>query len=150
MKKAVEIPLKSGGIKQGYALGCYRVEKCYNPVKTGNCIFGGRLHGHNPFNPSCEESEFCNCPMNVCLLSESEIDILFKWIRENMDQGNKESISSYGLKHIFENSEDGFYLLNGAFKGAMLIMGFEPINKNDINWSFKISVINGNNKKNLI
>lgn len=33
--------------------------------------------------------------------------------------------TSYGLKHIFSNSLDGFYITNGQFKGAMLKLGFK-------------------------
>ncbi|WP_242258128.1 hypothetical protein [Streptococcus thoraltensis] len=47
--------------------------------------------------------------------------------------------TSYGLKHKFEYRPDGFYITNGQFKGAMLIAGFEPKNKNDLNWVFAFS-----------
>lgn len=48
--------------------------------------------------------------------------------------------SSYGLKHDFEYSTDGFYISNGAFKGAMIKAGFKY--KEYIgspNWHFNIS-----------
>lgn len=48
--------------------------------------------------------------------------------------------TSYGLKHKFEYRQDGFYITNGQFKGAMLIAGFEPKNRNDLNWVFAFSI----------
>ena len=66
---------------------------------------------------------------------------LLKWIENNLIQRNtiNMDISSYGLKHIFENSKDGFYITNGEFKGAMLMSGYKIKNPNDINWYFNIS-----------
>lgn len=46
--------------------------------------------------------------------------------------------SSYGMKHIFENSPTGFYVSNGQFKGAMLMAGFIPVNPHELNWNYKI------------
>jgi hypothetical protein len=47
--------------------------------------------------------------------------------------------TSYGLKHHFEDREEGgFYLTNKQFKGAMLACGYKPIDENAINWSFRI------------
>jgi hypothetical protein len=41
--------------------------------------------------------------------------------------GSMLSASSYALKHYFEVADDGFYITNGQFKGAMLEAGFEPL-----------------------
>ena len=62
------------------------------------------------------------------------------WIKENFIQRvtiNKYH-SSYEMKHIFERSPDGFYLTNGAFKGAMLAAGFTKHDEG-INWCFAIT-----------
>lgn len=45
--------------------------------------------------------------------------------------------SSYGLKHLFEGTERGFYVTNGQFKMAMLFAGFAPDDPRDHNWSYK-------------
>lgn len=50
---------------------------------------------------------------------------------------NKLGKSSYGLKHVFEYSENGFYITNGMFKGAMIEAGFE--HTDGINWYFNYS-----------
>lgn len=49
--------------------------------------------------------------------------------------------TSYGLKHKFEHSKDGFYITNGAFKKAMLEAGFDykPSHSVDKNWCFNVS-----------
>lgn len=47
--------------------------------------------------------------------------------------------TSYGLKHIFSNSLDGFYITNGQFKGAMLKLGFKVKDDTQLNWIFNVS-----------
>lgn len=74
-------------------------------------------------------------------LSESEKEVLQHWITENLeptDRMNKRS-SSYGMKHFFEKSENGFYITNGAFKGAMLVAGYRVDDRDEKNWSFNVS-----------
>jgi hypothetical protein len=46
--------------------------------------------------------------------------------------------NSYGMKHDFEREPDGFYIRNGAFKGAMLMGGFWPANERELNWRFRV------------
>lgn len=46
--------------------------------------------------------------------------------------------TSYGLKHVFEKDTD-IYLTNGQFKGAMLLAGFKPKDRTELNWNFNIS-----------
>lgn len=47
--------------------------------------------------------------------------------------------SSYGLKHIFANDKDGFYVCNGQFKGAMILAGFTVEDITELNWHFNVS-----------
>lgn len=76
-------------------------------------------------------------------LSSSEQDQLIEWCIKNFKKIKRinRSHTSYGLKHKFENSEEGFYITNGAFKKAMLEAGFEykPIQSVDKNWCFNVS-----------
>lgn len=44
--------------------------------------------------------------------------------------------TSYTLKHCF--GDDGFYVTNGEFKGAMLAAGYEPKDRKAQNWTFKV------------
>lgn len=46
--------------------------------------------------------------------------------------------TSYGIKHDFEQERDGFYVKNGAFKGAMLVAGLRPVDANELNWRFRV------------
>ena len=74
-------------------------------------------------------------------LTAEEKDVLLEWIGmylKPIKRFNYNS-SSYGLKHIFQFSEKGFYVTNGAFKGAMLKAGFKAHNKHEMNWYFNIS-----------
>ena len=48
--------------------------------------------------------------------------------------------TSYGLKHKFEESSQGFYVTNGAFKGAMIAAGFKTQEHDSvINLCFNVS-----------
>jgi hypothetical protein len=50
--------------------------------------------------------------------------------------------SSYGMKHRFEgsagNSHAHLYMTNGEFKGAMLAAGYEPVDREALNWMFRL------------
>lgn len=72
-------------------------------------------------------------------LNEKERYILLNWCKQfdEIQTINKRH-SSYGLKHIFERSENGFYITNGMFKGAMEELNFKILKTNK-NWNFNIS-----------
>ncbi len=46
--------------------------------------------------------------------------------------------SSYSMKHHF-HGEGGFYMTNGAMKGAALHCGLIPVDREVLNWHFKLS-----------
>ena len=73
-------------------------------------------------------------------LSPDEQSQLLSWIDQNIESRKtfNDRSTSYGLKHRFE-STGGFYVVNGAFKGAMLEAGYFVKNSNDLNWIFNIS-----------
>lgn len=85
-------------------------------------------------------SDAANTPMEYGDLERWQKLIVTTWIKENLVSRvtiNKYH-TSYELKHIFERSPDGFYLTNGAFKGALLAAGFEK-HSTGINWCFAIT-----------
>lgn len=65
---------------------------------------------------------------------------VLKWCKEHFAQTKSfnDKHTSYGLKHILQQ-QNGTYLTNGQFKGAMILSGFEVKNIEDINWIFNIS-----------
>lgn len=90
-------------------------------------------------SPTTEKSDV-NSPLEYKKLDVWEWLVLKTWILENCEKRktiNKKH-SSYELKHIFERSPDGFYLTNGAFKGAMLDAGYDK-HSIGINWCFAIA-----------
>jgi len=82
-----------------------------------------------------------NHPLNFLILPASETRKLSDWIKLNIlpRKSPNQRHTSYGLKHIFEHSDSGFYITNGQFKGAMMARGFLPVNKRELNWRFRIS-----------
>lgn len=74
-------------------------------------------------------------------LSVDEQVVLVNWVLTTLKPIKTFSSqrSSYEIKHIFERTPLGFYVLNGAMKGAMLIAGYQIRNEKEINWTFNIS-----------
>lgn len=92
--------------------------------------------------PDYPENMDYNDPNNLKYLTKEEQEILLNWCRK---LGKTKTMNlkhtSYGLKHIFAKSKNGFYISNGTFKGAMLKLGFrhENVQSNGINWFFNYS-----------
>jgi hypothetical protein len=80
-------------------------------------------------------------PEQYSLLTPEEQAILCSWIKENFFPIKSFTCdcTSYGLKHVFENSPNGFYISNGMFKQAMKVCGFKVKNESETNWTFNIS-----------
>jgi hypothetical protein len=76
-------------------------------------------------------AEFHNCG------PDTRAELLL-WIWRNL-KPTKVKIhpcASYCMKHSFED-DTGFYVSNGAFKGAMLEAGYEPVDPKERNWRFR-------------
>ena len=72
-------------------------------------------------------------------LSPAEQGTLLEWIRLAIQPARRiGNETSYALKHDFE--EDGFYVSNGEFKGAMLAAGYAPTasTQDELNWRFAV------------
>ncbi len=83
-----------------------------------------------------------NQPSEYAKLPEGEKAVLQAWIRERLVPASSPGrYSSYGLKHTFEDSDGGSYVNNGQFKGAMLVAGYEPLNRYDLNWMFAYDAV---------
>jgi hypothetical protein len=80
-----------------------------------------------------------NYPGEYDTLSQEEKEALQYWISRAIQPAPKadEHNSSYGLKHDYER-ETNVYVSNAQFKGAMLVAGYLPTEKNEQNWQFKI------------
>lgn len=73
-------------------------------------------------------------------LSKEEQTIVLSWCKKLQTiKSINQDCTSYGLKHTFEYSKDGFSISNGAFKGAMLLCGFYIKDPYELNWHFNIS-----------
>lgn len=74
-------------------------------------------------------------------MEEDSIAIVGKWIKENIRKSrNICSSSSYNIKHILEK-DVGIYLTNNQMKDALLLAGYYPINPDELNWRYKISLV---------
>ncbi|ANY12649.1 MULTISPECIES: hypothetical protein [Lactobacillaceae] len=88
-----------------------------------------------------DKFEETNAPKLFNELSADEQVVLVNWVLTTLKPIKTFSSqrSSYEIKHIFERTPLGFYVLNGAMKGAMLIAGYQIKNEKEINWTFNIS-----------
>ena len=68
-------------------------------------------------------------------------EAVLAWIKKEIKPGKKAliSYSSYGIKHILQG-DTGIYLSNNAMKDAMLMAGFEPVDPEEGNWHFCMSI----------
>lgn len=78
-----------------------------------------------------------NQPSYYAVLSEVEQDALQEWISlvfraAKTSPGDE----SYAIKHDYE-AATGLYVGNGAFKGAMLVAGYQPVDWTELNWTFR-------------
>lgn len=79
-----------------------------------------------------------NNPYSFYDLTADEQAKVLNWCKQlDKQKGINKKRTSYGLKHIFE--KDNFYITNGAFKGAMLVAGFDIADEKTINWTFNAS-----------
>lgn len=70
---------------------------------------------------------------------------VFEWIDMNIAPAKRASRdTSYSLKHKVENcTTGGLYITNNQFKDAMMIKGYTPIDENELNWRYRIKVMEG-------
>ncbi|MBP1920965.1 hypothetical protein [Youngiibacter multivorans] len=73
-------------------------------------------------------------------LTDEDKETVIRWIEDNLIQSKtfNQAYTSYGLKHYMEN-DTGIYVCNGAFKGCMMMMGYEPKDIRTQNHIYKIS-----------
>lgn len=90
--------------------------------------------------PACDRASFDECDSPVALNDVDMFDqlILLNWcIKLRKRKTFNRMQTSYGLKHRFER-DTGIYVSNGAFKGAMLLVGFTAKDIADLNWYFNV------------
>lgn len=82
-----------------------------------------------------------NNPNQYQELTDEQKVIIQDWIIKNFERMDRFNLSnsSYNLKHLFENSPEGFYITNGQFKGAMLAAEYNVKDEKEINWNFNVS-----------
>lgn len=84
-----------------------------------------------------------NHPDEFFKLSVGQRATLVDWIKTHITPRKTKNnrYSSYGLKHFFEEDREhgGFYVTNGAFKGAMRVCGYSTDFELNTNWVYRIS-----------
>ena len=80
-------------------------------------------------------------PHEYDTLSQAEKEALQYWIEHAIQPAQKadEHHSSYGLKHDYER-ETKLFVSHAQFKGAMLVAGYQPSEKGEQSWHFKIQL----------
>lgn len=101
------------------------------------------IHNGHPYTTN---DDFLHSPDHddyelVSDLPEAKQKTLLNWIKRSFEPAKQVNRyhTSYGLKHIFDATPDGFYVTNNQFKDAMLLCGFEPHDKAEKNWHYRIT-----------
>lgn len=106
--------------------------KCYGkklPIPIDS-LYGNTERSRPDFNKY-------DSPNAFWLLTDEQQAQLLAWCKKlEKRQRIYKGRTSYGLKHIFGHT--GFYVDNGAFKGAMLLAGFKADGLEYTNWWFNI------------
>lgn len=80
-------------------------------------------------------------PKEFDKLTDVQKQALINWIEQHLKPYQIKSfnpyLSSYILKHYFQKN-GGFYVTNGAFKGAVQHVGLQPKDETSRNWVFRI------------
>lgn len=85
------------------------------------------------------DNENVDHPSEYQKLTDNERQAVHAWIVSNFTKADTYwRVHSYFLKDVFRKSPSGFYLTNGAFKGAMIAAGFSPKHPNHQNWVFNV------------
>ncbi|WP_094226537.1 hypothetical protein [Methanolobus psychrotolerans] len=81
-------------------------------------------------------------------LPDSQKKALDNWIMQNIlpQKTPSKTHPSYALKLLFEQSPDGFFITNKQFKEAMVRCEFVPVNKNKLNWDFRVTLKSSGSK----
>lgn len=111
------------------------IDKQFNKYKS-------LLERYSLTNYGDDEVNYANRPIAFLDLAADEQIKLVEYCTQSFIHrvSPNHNWSSYGLKHFFENEEpNSFYVLNGQFKGAMLIAGFFPVATETLNWFYCIS-----------
>jgi len=78
-----------------------------------------------------------NQPSSYEQLTDEEKAALHEWIERELAPSNEVGPhASYSLKHILQRLSGGFYVTNGQFKGGMLVAGYEPLDRCELNWQW--------------
>lgn len=99
------------------------------------------MKGGHPYTRS-EERWRDNTHDDGALISEipeegrqMALNLLSSWFEKSSRTSNRHN--SYGIKHWLEEATR-YYVSNNQLKDAMLSLGFETSNFNDLNWYFKV------------
>jgi hypothetical protein len=81
-------------------------------------------------------------PAEFDRLTEAEQAALLAWVRETFVPDDRKRVhprdSTYAIKHIWEREPGGFYITNGAMKGAFLAAGYPIVDMTEMNWRPRI------------
>ena len=78
-----------------------------------------------------------NAPEDYNNMNADEKAKLDRWIKEKFVPAKSKKMDSYYLKHVMEH-ENGLYVTNGQFKGAMQAAGYKAYDIGNINWDYKV------------
>ncbi len=76
-------------------------------------------------------------------LSARKRETIQRWIKQNVEPHRIKTyrgVTSHAIKHLFEESKDGFYITNRQLKVALDEAGFKPEDTWPEAWEYTISI----------
>ena len=115
-------------------------KKIYTIMKNGRPYTYSGHRYPNPYYPlSRPEERFSDDGYLFTELPEEKqkeaLDILKTWFIKSTKTSRRHT--SYSMKHWLEDAI-GLYVSNNQLKDAMLMLGFEPGDPDELNWYFKV------------
>lgn len=111
--------------------------RLYRWIKQRHQLLKNKLP---PTYPGEYDPDGSDSPDRFLDLSPLQQTVLISWLLDSLapSKGTDYTETSYSIKHYFNDSSCGFYVLNGCMKGAMLIAGFKVADMRSKNWCINV------------
>lgn len=116
-----------------------RIHKIYTIMKDGRPYTYSGYKYPSPYFKHYEFEAHHDDPSLITDLPEEKVKEALEILSSWFEKTNKTSLrhTSYGYKHWLEDAIL-HYVSNNQLKDAMLMLGFEPRDYDELNWCFKV------------
>ena len=116
-----------------------KTHKIYTIMKNGRPYTYSGYRYPSKYFKHCENVTHHDDPALITELPEEKVKEALEMLSSWFEKSTKTSLrhTSYGYKHWLEDAIM-HYISNNQLKDAMLMLGFEPGDYDELNWCFKV------------